>query len=63
MVTEEVNEIMKRYPPVAEIVELAAHYEGNNPFLRICEYLVKFAGDVFPVQPVQPEPEPEPEPE
>ncbi|HEY7161644.1 MAG TPA: hypothetical protein VH815_10315 [Acidobacteriota bacterium] len=40
MVTEEIQNLIERYPDAAKLVELAAHYEENHPYYILCEVLL-----------------------
>ncbi|HEY7160492.1 MAG TPA: hypothetical protein VH815_04500 [Acidobacteriota bacterium] len=48
MVTEEIQNLIERYPDAAKLVELAAHYEENHPYYILCEVLLDLIDRVTP---------------
>lgn len=55
MVTEKIQRAIDRYPELADVVEIAGHYDDNHPIHRLCAYLANLTADIMDTVPPQPE--------
>lgn len=53
MVTDKIKQAIERYPNLADIVELAAHYEDNHPIHRLCAFVATLTADIMDSAPPQ----------
>jgi len=51
MVTDKIAQAMTRYPDLADIVEIAAHYDDTHPIHRLCAFVANLTADIMDAVP------------